>query len=158
MVNHEEIWADDYAAAPGANTLELMTGSMTNHGTLGATSGGTLDVIGSYAINQGATGAVVATDGGTVQLQNNIFVTGSLQTKGTGVIVTTASSFAATSVSLTHSFAILVNKGPALILPAAASQNLTAGEILLAPATQFSLEWLERPCSPRENPRSVIRA
>jgi hypothetical protein len=92
MVNNGEIWADDYAAAPGGNTLELTTNGMTNNGTIGATAGGTLDVVGTYSITQGAAGAIAAADdGATVQFRNLVFVTGgTLETKGTGIIVTFA--------------------------------------------------------------------
>ena len=114
MVNNGEIWADDYASAIGGNTLELATNSMTNNGTIGATTGGTLEVIGSYTIAQGATGVISGADGGTVNLRNLVIVSGgALQTKGTGIIITTSSAFGTRLVSVLNEGNYRVNSGGA---------------------------------------------
>jgi hypothetical protein len=101
MVNNGSILADDMAAAPGSNTLELSgPNGMTNNGTLGAESGGTLDIVGTYTISQGAGGVIQAVDGGTVLLRNTLFITGgTLQTKGSGIINNSSGSTRLTDVT-----------------------------------------------------------
>ena len=86
ITNNGSIIADNLPAPPGDNRLELTTVGMNNNGLISALTGGTLDVVGTYVITQGATG-VIRADGGTVLMRNFAVVQGgTLESTGAGVI------------------------------------------------------------------------
>jgi hypothetical protein len=99
IVNNGEILAADLAAAPGNNVLAIIS-SLTNNNVLGAESGGTLDIVGSFSLAQGAGGSIQAFDGGTVLLRSGVLLFGgSLATKGTGIINTSTGQVRLTDVT-----------------------------------------------------------
>ncbi len=110
MVNNGSIIADNLDPLPGDNRLELSGGSMTNNGLLSAESGATLDIVGTYSITQGKTGIIQALDGGTVRIHEFAVVqNGTLQTKGTGLIVNTTGTSAPRLIDVTNEGTYRVN-------------------------------------------------
>jgi hypothetical protein len=102
IINNGNILAADLPAAPGANILEISGGSMTNNATLGTEANATIDIVGTYSIAQGASGAISAADGGTVNLRNFVHIDGgALQTKGSGIIVSSSAPVGQFSTRLT---------------------------------------------------------
>ncbi len=130
IVNQGDILAADLPAAPGSNVLELTDIGLTNNGTLGAEAGGTLDIIRDSQtpqITQGATGVISAADGGFVRLRNSVFITGgTLQTKGTGKIITSSSpagQFATRLTDVTNEGDYQVNPGGAVFIAGSGFTN-----------------------------------
>ncbi len=91
IVNNGNILATDVPTGSG-HVLELTGSGITNNATLGAEADGYLRIVGSYPISQGKLGVISAADGGTVELLNNVLITGgTLQSKGTGVVFSKSS-------------------------------------------------------------------
>jgi hypothetical protein len=110
IVNNGSIIADNLDPLPGDNRLEISGGSMTNNGLLSAESGATLDIVGPYTVTQGSSGVIQALNGGTVRLREFAVVqNGTLQTKGTGLIVNTTGTFAPRLVDVTNEGTYRIN-------------------------------------------------
>ena len=74
-------------------TLAMQPTSLTNTGTMEASSGGILAFTNGVAVTYNNTGGTIkALGGGTVQLENGIYTGGTLTTVGTGVIQASASA------------------------------------------------------------------
>ena len=74
-------------------TLAMQPTSLTNTGTMEASSGGILAFTNGAATAYNNTGGMIkALDGGTVQMENGIYTGGTLTTVGTGVIQASASA------------------------------------------------------------------
>ncbi|MEX2309727.1 MAG: hypothetical protein WD738_19295 [Pirellulales bacterium] len=121
IVNNGNILAADLPAAPGANVLEISgSGGMTNNATLGTEANATLDIVGTYSITQGANGVISAANGGTVNLRNFVHINGgTLQTKGSGIVITSsapAGQFATRLTDATNEGTYQVNGGGAVTI------------------------------------------
>jgi hypothetical protein len=128
MVNDGDILAADLPAAPGSNWLELTSGGMTNNATLGAEANATLEILGTYSITQGNGGAISAANGATVNLRNTIFITGgALQSKGTGIIISSSSPagvHATRLTDVTNEGTYQVNTGGGVFIAGSGLTNL----------------------------------
>ncbi len=128
MVNNGSIIADNLNSLPGDNRLELSGGSMTSNGALVAESGAMLDIVGTYSITQGTTGVIQALDGGTVRLREfTVIQNGTLQTKGTGLIVNTTGSFAPRLIDVANEGTYRINSSATTFVSGTGLTN--SGEI-----------------------------